>query len=109
MRIELPVRSTQVSFSMWQCAIALLCCAFSIEPLCAQTLTTGNDDIFSLNPTTGAKIWHAYARALAANVVSLKVPADIPYGDRRAIVKDPRGIPGRLQHTCTTREANKPW
>ena len=38
MRIQLPVRSTQFSFpmSMWKCAIALLCCAFSIEPLFAQ-------------------------------------------------------------------------
>src|SRR3984885_6155523 len=36
MRSQLPVRSTQFSFSMWKCAIALLCCAFSIEPLFAQ-------------------------------------------------------------------------
>src|ERR1700722_1095392 len=38
MRSQLPVRSTQLSFqmSMWKCAIALLCCAFSIEPLFAQ-------------------------------------------------------------------------
>src|ERR1700722_1742790 len=34
MRIQLPVRSTQFSFP--KCAIALICCAFSIEPLCAQ-------------------------------------------------------------------------
>src|SRR5580700_8277892 len=38
MRDQLPVRSTQFSFSMWKCAIALLCCAFSIEPLFAQSL-----------------------------------------------------------------------
>src|ERR1700733_2226332 len=36
MRNQLPVRSTQFSFSMWKCAIALLCCAISIEPLFAQ-------------------------------------------------------------------------
>jgi quinohemoprotein ethanol dehydrogenase len=119
MRNQLPVRSTQFSFSMWKCAIALLCCAFSIEPLFAQELdwahygndtsnsryqnidqitlanvsqlkpawtfhtgvlpsaqpglamemtplvvdgvmyiTTGIDDVFALNPTTGAQIWH---------------------------------------------------
>src|SRR6202167_1985630 len=117
MQIQLPVRSTQFSFSMWKCAIALLCCAFCIEPLCAQTLnwpyygadlynsrfadidqinptnvselkpawtfntgvaadpnmsmemtpivtdgmmfiTTGDDDVFALNPTTGKQIWH---------------------------------------------------
>ena len=34
MRVQLPVRSTQFSFP--KCAIALICCAFSIEPLCAQ-------------------------------------------------------------------------
>src|ERR1700677_916023 len=118
MRSQLPVRSTQFSFpmSMWKCAIALLCCAFSIEPLFAQTLnwpnygndlsnsryanidqinpsnvaqlkpawtfhtgisdpnmamemtplvvngvmyiTTGDDDVFALTPTTGKQIWH---------------------------------------------------
>ena len=116
MRNQLPVRSTQLSFLMSKCAIALLCCAFSIEPLCAQTvnwayngndvynsrfqnidqinptnvsqlkpawtfhtgisdpnmsmemtplvvdgmmfITTGDDDVFALNPTTGKQIWH---------------------------------------------------
>src|ERR1700688_2332986 len=38
MRNQLPVRSSQFSFPMSKCAIALLCCAFSIEPLFAQTL-----------------------------------------------------------------------
>src|SRR5580698_3579262 len=38
MRSQLPERSTVFSFSMWKCAIALLCCAFSIEPLFAQNL-----------------------------------------------------------------------
>ncbi len=116
MRNQLPARSTQFSFLMSKCAIALLCCAFSIEPLCAQTvnwayngndvynsrfqnidqinptnvsqlkpawtfhtgvsdpnmsmemtplvvdgmmfITTGDDDVFALNPTTGKQIWH---------------------------------------------------
>src|SRR3984957_14036025 len=117
MRDQLPVRSIQFSFSVWKCAIALLCCAFSIEPLFAQEvdwpyyghdvynsrfqnidqinptnvselkpawtfhtgvlgdpnmsmemtpivtdgmmfITTGDDDVFALNPTTGTQIWH---------------------------------------------------
>jgi quinohemoprotein ethanol dehydrogenase len=117
MRIELPVRSTQFDFPMSKCAVALLCSAFLIEPLCAQTLnwpnngndqgnmryqnidqinptnvsqlkpawtfntgitgdpsmsmemtpvvinnvayiTTGDDDVFALNATTGKQIWH---------------------------------------------------
>ena len=117
MQDQNPGRSTQFSFSIWKCAIALLCCAFCIEPLCAQTLnwpyygndlnnsryqnidqitisnvsqltkawvfntgvlgdpnmsmemtpivaggmmfiTTGDDDVFALNPTTGKQIWH---------------------------------------------------
>ncbi|WP_258170577.1 VOC family protein [Burkholderia cepacia] len=32
-----------------------------------------------------------YRRAMAANAISLEVPADMPYGDRRAMVKDPWG------------------
>jgi glucose dehydrogenase len=48
MRNQLPVRSTQFSFpmSISKCAMALLCCAFSIEPLFAQELdwaANGND------------------------------------------------------------------
>jgi quinohemoprotein ethanol dehydrogenase len=117
MQDENPVRSTQYSFPLSKCAIALLCCASLIEPLCAQTLnwpaygndvgnmryanidqiapanvsqlkpawtfhtgylsdpnmamemtpivvngtmfiTTGDDDVFALNPTTGTQIWH---------------------------------------------------
>jgi quinohemoprotein ethanol dehydrogenase len=124
MRNQLPVRSTQFSFSMRKCAIALLCCAFSIEPLCAQEIdwpyhgadvynsgfadidqinpsnvsqlkpawtfhtgisdpnmsmqmtplevndvmyiTTGDDDVFALNPATGAQIWHYHPSDLPA-------------------------------------------
>src|SRR6204780_1237106 len=117
MRKQMSERSTQFRFSIGKCAIALLCCAFTIEPLCAQNLdwryngqdlynsrfqnidqinptnvsqlkpawtfhtgvlgdpnmsmemtplvingvmyiTTGDDDVFALNPTTGAQIWH---------------------------------------------------
>jgi quinohemoprotein ethanol dehydrogenase len=116
MRNQSPARSTQFNFPMSKCAIALLCCALTIEPLFAQTLnwpnygndlsnsryadidqinpsnvselkpawtfhtgisdpnmamemtplvingvmyiTTGDDDVFALNPTTGAQIWH---------------------------------------------------
>ena len=124
MRNQLPMRSTQFSFPMWKCAIALLCCAFSIEPLFAQEvdwaynghdqgnmryanldqinptnvnqlkpawtfhtgvlgdpnmsmemtplvvngvmyITTGDDDVFALNPATGVKIWNYH-------------PADMP-------------------------------
>src|SRR3984885_1745107 len=36
MRSQLPMRSTRFSVPMWKCAIALLCCAFGIEPLFAQ-------------------------------------------------------------------------
>jgi PhnB protein len=32
-----------------------------------------------------------YQRALEAGAVSLEEPADMPYGDRRAMVKDPCG------------------
>src|ERR1700678_3641812 len=127
MQNQNPVRSTHCSFPfsfpISKCAIALLCCAFSIEPLFAQELdwpnygndqgntryqnidqinptnvsqlkpawtfqngvlpsahprltmemtplvingvmyiTSGIDDVWALNPTTGALIWH-YNRA----------------------------------------------
>jgi PhnB protein len=32
-----------------------------------------------------------YARAIAADATSVEVPADMPYGDRRAMVRDPWG------------------
>jgi uncharacterized glyoxalase superfamily protein PhnB len=32
-----------------------------------------------------------YRRAIAAGAVSLEAPDDMPYGDRRAMVKDPGG------------------
>src|SRR5580692_3241124 len=132
MQNQFPVRSSQFGFlmSMSRCAIALLCCAFSIEPLFAQTLnwsyygndvsnsryqdidqinpsnvsqlkqawtfhtgisdpnmsmemtplvvngtmyiTTGDDDVFALNPTTGKQIWH-YAPTDMAKISTLPV------------------------------------
>ncbi|WP_322027339.1 VOC family protein [Burkholderia sp. BCC1977] len=32
-----------------------------------------------------------YRRAIAAHATSLDIPADLPYGDRRAMVRDPWG------------------
>ena len=32
-----------------------------------------------------------YRRAIAAGATSLEAPDDMPYGDRRAMVRDPRG------------------
>jgi uncharacterized glyoxalase superfamily protein PhnB len=32
-----------------------------------------------------------YQRAIAANAISLEAPAEMPYGDRRAMLKDPWG------------------
>src|SRR6204780_1373696 len=125
MRKQMSERSTQFRFSIGKCAIALLCCAFTIEPLCAQNLdwryngqdlynsrfqnidqinptnvsqlkpawtfhtgvlgdpnmsmemtplvvsgvmyiTTGDDDVFAFNPTTGAQIWHYHPSDLPA-------------------------------------------
>ena len=70
MRNQLPVRSTQFSFLMSKCAIALLCCAFSIEPLFAQELDWpyyGNDvynsrfqNIDQINPSNVSQLKPAW-------------------------------------------------
>ena len=119
------LRSTRFSFPISKCAIALLCCAFSVEPLFAQEVdwpyygndqgnmryqnidqinltnvsqlkpawtfhtgylsdpnmsmemtpivldgmmfvTTGDDDVFALNPTTGKQIWHYHPSDMPA-------------------------------------------
>src|SRR5258706_3808610 len=39
-----------------------------------------------------------YRRALAAGAVSLEEPVDTPYGDRRAMVRDPFGNVFQLAH-----------
>jgi PhnB protein len=40
----------------------------------------------------------AYGRALAAGAVSLEGPLDTPYGDRRAMVRDPSGNVFQIAH-----------
>src|ERR1700684_3778366 len=49
MRNQLSVRPTQFSFSLSKCAVALLCCAFSIEPLFAQEVDW---------PYNGGDLWN---------------------------------------------------
>jgi PhnB protein len=39
-----------------------------------------------------------YRRALDAGAASLEAPADMPYGDRRAMVKDPCGNVWQIAH-----------
>lgn len=39
-----------------------------------------------------------YGRAMAAGAVSLEEPVDTPYGDRRAMVRDPFGNVYQLAH-----------
>jgi quinohemoprotein ethanol dehydrogenase len=80
MRNQFPVRSTQFSFPMWKCAIALLCCAFSIEPLFAQTLNWayyGNDvsnsrfqNIDQINPSNVAQLKPAWIFLAVASTPS---------------------------------------
>jgi alcohol dehydrogenase (cytochrome c) len=70
MRKQLLVRSTAFGFSIWKCAIALLCCAFSFEPLFAQTVNWayyGNDlsnsrfaDIDQINPSNVSQLKPAW-------------------------------------------------
>ena len=40
----------------------------------------------------------AYARALAAGAESVEAPLDTPYGDRRAMVRDPFGNTFQIAH-----------
>jgi PhnB protein len=40
----------------------------------------------------------AYRRALAAGAASLEEPLDTPYGDRRAMVRDPFGNVFQIAH-----------
>jgi len=39
-----------------------------------------------------------YRRALAAGAISLEAPVDTPYGDRRAMVRDPFGNVWQIAH-----------
>jgi uncharacterized glyoxalase superfamily protein PhnB len=43
-----------------------------------------------------------YQRALAAGAVSLEEPRDTPYGDRRAMVRDPFGNVFQIAHRSST-------
>jgi PhnB protein len=45
----------------------------------------------------------AYRRALSAGAVSLEEPLDTPYGDRRAMVRDPFGNVWQLAHVIPGR------
>jgi alcohol dehydrogenase (cytochrome c) len=70
MRIQLPASSTSLSFPLSKCAIALLYCAFCIEPLFAQELdwpNYGNDqantrfqNIDQINPTNVSQLKPAW-------------------------------------------------
>jgi PhnB protein len=44
----------------------------------------------------------SYARALAAGAVTLEEPLDTPYGDRRAMVRDPFGNVFQIAHRRQT-------
>src|ERR1700690_3168232 len=67
MHIQLPVRSTHFSLPMSKCAIALLCCAFSIEPLFAQEVDW---------PYNGGDLWNRRFQSIdqisPSNVSQLK-------------------------------------
>jgi len=43
----------------------------------------------------------AYGRALAAGAVTVEKPLDTPYGDRRAMVRDPFGNVFQIAHRIT--------
>src|SRR5271170_1529167 len=86
MRDQLPVRSTQFSFlmSMSKCAIALLCCAFLIQPLFAQTVNwayNGADlynsryaDIDQINPSNVSQLKPAWTFHTGINGAGLADP-----------------------------------
>ena len=44
-----------------------------------------------------------YRRALDAGAVSVEAPLDTPYGDRRAMVRDPFGNVFQIAHRISTR------
>jgi uncharacterized glyoxalase superfamily protein PhnB len=52
-----------------------------------------------------ADVDRTYQRAMAAGAVSEEVPRDTPYGDRRAMVRDPSGNVFQIAHVqpaCST-------
>jgi quinohemoprotein ethanol dehydrogenase len=86
MRNQLPLRPTQFSFlmSMSKCAIALLCCAFLIQPLFAQTVNwayNGADlynsryaDIDQINPSNVSQLKPAWTFHTGINGAGLADP-----------------------------------
>jgi quinohemoprotein ethanol dehydrogenase len=83
MRNQLSERSTVLSFSMWKCAIALLCCAFSIEPLFAQELDW---------PYNGADVYNSRFQSIdlinPSNVSQLKPAWNFVGGTGEAVSTD---------------------
>jgi uncharacterized glyoxalase superfamily protein PhnB len=49
-----------------------------------------------------------YRRALAAGAVSLEDPSDMPYGDRRAMVRDPFGNVWQVAHVLESTAEPEP-
>ena len=47
-----------------------------------------------------------YERALSAGATSLEAPIDTPYGDRRAMVRDPFGNVWQIAHVLPGRRPN---
>jgi PhnB protein len=45
---------------------------------------------------------HTYEQALAAGAVTIEAPVDQPYGDRRAMVRDPFGNVFQIAHQLKT-------
>jgi PhnB protein len=48
---------------------------------------------------------HVYRRAIGAGATSLEEPMDTPYGDRRAMVRDPFGNVFQIAHRLRTAES----
>jgi uncharacterized glyoxalase superfamily protein PhnB len=49
----------------------------------------------------------AYRRALAAGAIALEEPVDTPYGDRRAMVRDPSGNVFQIAHRQIADDSEK--
>ena len=73
------------------------------------------DSLIMLTPATERELFPAflyvyvddadqvYQRALAAGAATLEEPLDTPYGDRRAMVRDPFGNIFQIAHQLMTR------
>jgi PhnB protein len=72
------------------------------------------DSLIMLTPATERELFPAflyvyvgdadqvYQRAIAAGATTLEVPLDTPYGDRRAMVRDPFGNIFQIAHQLMT-------